>query len=88
MPNGSTKLLEGDTLVLSARAFEDKGNIHVYEKVIGRNDKVANMPLYKVSKPDGKLVILIKRGLDTIIPTGNTIILSGDTLVFAESKKE
>ena len=46
------------------------------------------MPLYKVSKPDGKLVILIKRGLDTIIPTGNTIILSGDTLVFAESKKE
>ena len=88
VPNGSTKLLEGDTLVLSARAFEDKGNIHVYEKVIGRNDKVANMPLYKVSKPDGKLVILIKRGLDTIIPTGNTIILSGDTLVFAESKKE
>ncbi len=87
VPNGSTKLLAGDTLVLSARAFEDRENIHVYEKVIGRNDKIANMPLYKVSKPDGKLVILIKRGLDTIIPTGNTIILSGDILVFAESKK-
>ena len=87
VPNGSTKLIEGDTLVLSARAFEDKGNIHVYEKVVSRHDKIANMPLYKISKSDGKLVILIKRGLDTIIPTGNTIILSGDRLVFAESKK-
>ena len=88
VPNGSTKLLEGDTLVLSARAFEDKENIHVYEKVVSRHDKMANMPLYKISKPDGKLVILIKRGLDTIIPTGSTIILSGDTLVFAESNRK
>ena len=62
VPNGSTKLIEGDTLVLSARAFEDRGNIHVYEKVVSRHDKIANMPLYKISKPDGKLVILIKRG--------------------------
>ena len=52
---------------------------------VERGHRWANRSLSQISIPKQQLVILIKRGLATMIPTGSTVILPGDVLILAES---
>ncbi|EFB75801.1 potassium/proton antiporter [Subdoligranulum variabile] len=85
VPDGATTLCAGDLLVLAARAFEDREHISLHEVNVERSDRWANKALAELPVPEGRLVILIKRGVETMIPTGRTVIKPGDTLVLAES---
>lgn len=85
IPDGGTALLEGDLLVLAAYSFEDRENLRLYEMSIERGHKLANKPIAQISESKKYLIILIKRGTETIIPTGSTVILPGDILVLAQS---
>ena len=80
--------MQGDLLVLAARSFEDRRHLRLYEVVVNKGDKAANLPIANVPNPKNKLIILIKRGLKSIIPKGGTIILPNDTLVFIESESD
>ena len=72
-------------LVLAARAFEDRENLSLHEINVERNGRWANKALCEISVPEGRLIILVKRGVETMIPTGHTVLKPGDTLVVAES---
>ena len=72
-------------LVLAARAFEDREHISLHEIHVERGDRWANKSLAELPVPSGRLVILVKRGVETMIPTGRTIVKVGDVLVLAES---
>lgn len=85
VPDGNTRLKAGDLLVLAARAFEDRENLSLQEFVVDRKGKWVNMPLCDIPIPNRRMVILIKRGIETVIPTGDTVIRPGDVLIFAES---
>lgn len=85
VPDGDTELKAGDLLVLAARAFEDREHISLHEIHVERGDRWANKSLAELPVPSGRLVILVKRGVETMIPTGRTIIKVGDVLVLAES---
>ncbi len=85
VPHGDTILQEGDLLVLAARSFEDREHLALQEIVINRNHKWANLPLSQISNNRRGLVILIKRGMETMIPTGSTQILPGDILIMAQA---
>lgn len=85
VPKGTTTLHEGDLLVFAARSFEDRENMYLSELAVHGGHRFANQPLHQISDSKKRLVILIKRGIKTIIPTGNTIIRSGDILVYIES---
>lgn len=85
VPDGNTRLKAGDLLVLAARAFEDRENLSLCEVVVDRKGKWVNMPLCDIPVPNRRMIILIKRGVETVIPTGDTVIRPGDVLVFAES---
>ena len=85
VPDGNTRLEAGDLLVLAARAFEDRENLSLQEFVVDRKGKWVNMPLCDIPVPNRRMVILIKRGMETVIPTGDTVIRPGDVLIFAES---
>ena len=85
VPDGATRLQAGDLLVLAARAFEDRENISLHEINVERGDRWAGKSLAELPVPEGRLVILVKRGIETMIPTGRTVINPGDVLVLAES---
>ena len=85
IPDGTTELKAGDLLVLAARAFEDREHISLHEVNVERGDRWANKALAELPVPEGRLVILVKRGVETMIPAGRTVIRPGDVLVLAES---
>ncbi len=85
VPHGGTILQTGDLLVMAARAFEDRENISLQEVVVERSHKWCGRSLSEISVPRNFLIVMIKRGLDTIIPDGSTRLEAGDVLVAAQS---
>ena len=85
VPNGSTVLLPGDLLVLAARAFEDRENLFLQEIVVENGHKWVGRSLRQIPTRSDTLIVMIKRGNETIIPGGSTILQAGDTLVIAQS---
>lgn len=85
VPQGDTRLRDGDLLVLAARAFEDREQLSLHEREVERGSRWSGKTLAELALPEGSRVILIKRGMDTMIPTGRTVLHSGDVLVLAES---
>lgn len=84
VPTGDTTLEDGDLLVLAARSFEDRAHLALREVVVERGKQYANRPLSQIPQAHSNRVILIKRGIDTIIPDGNTVVKPGDILVLTQ----
>lgn len=88
-PTGDTRLEDGDLVVLAARSFEDRAHLALREIVVEKGKHYANRALFQIPQVHGSRVILVKRGMDTIIPDGNTVTKPGDILVvtqFADGK--
>ena len=85
VPNGNTVLLPGDLLVIAACAFEDRENLSLQEIPITKGYKWLGHSLRQIPTHPNTLVIMIKRGNRTIIPSGGTVLQVGDTLVLAHS---
>ena len=85
IPNGNTKLQESDVMILSGKDSSRVDGINLYEKVIDSGDKLVNKKIKDI-KMEGKLIILIKRKNNVIIPKGETYICEGDTLVINDTK--
>lgn len=81
IPRGDTILLENDKLILSAKALGQIEGIHISEKYISKNDPLVNVLIKDMPKKENKLVIMIKRKGDIIIPRGDTLIKDNDILV-------
>ena len=78
-------LLPGDLLVLAARAFEDRENLFLQEIVVEKGHKWVGRSLRQIPTRSDTLIVMVKRGNETIIPGGSTILQAGDTLVIAQS---
>ncbi len=87
VPRGDTALAEGDRLVLAARSFSEEEHLNLREVPVDRGSKWAGHPISQFSSAKPRLIILIKRGLETVIPTGSTILRPGDVLVVAEPEE-
>ena len=81
VPNGSTIIEKGDLLVLAAQAFTDKEELSIREIVIDNDHLYKNETLKNIKLDNGELILMIQRDESTIIPDGNTLILTNDTLV-------
>ena len=81
IPRGDTILLENDKLILSAKALGQIEGIHISEKYISKNDPLVNVLIKDMPKKENRLVIMIKRKGDIIIPKGDTLIKDNDILV-------
>ena len=85
IPNGNTKLLENDLMILSGKDSSKIDGINLYEKNIEQDDSLVNKKIKDITSGD-KLIILIKRGNSVIIPKGDTLILHDDVLVINDTK--
>ena len=87
VPNGSTKILPGDILVVTGnnfdklRIYQEGKSTKLMEISVGVTSEFANKTIADANIPDEILVVMIKRSGDVIIPNGSTEILPEDILV-------
>lgn len=84
VPNGKTKLLPGDELIMSGRTSQKIDGIHLYEKKLEKGDAFSGKMISEVPSAQ-KLVIMIRRGKEIIIPRGDTVLMAKDTLVINDA---
>lgn len=81
IPGGDTVLETGDLVVLSGPAYQDTHKVQLLETRIGRHDARIGKLLSECSRDPQELVVLIRRGKETVIPWGDTVVEAGDVLV-------
>lgn len=84
IPTGQTVLEAGDLLVLAARSFDDREHFILREIAVGNQKQYSNKTLSQIPQMRSNRIILVKRGMDTIIPSGKTEIKPGDILVMTQ----
>lgn len=84
VPNGSTVIEAGDKLVLSGRASETVDGVSLYERSVKKNDGWSDKKISDIKLGD-KLIIMIRRNDDVIIPNGESVIKPGDVLVINDA---
>ena len=94
VPNGSTKILPGDILVLSGNKLkhfneynEDKSTT-LTEVSVEEKSGLINKCIKDADIPDDVLIVMIKRKGQVLVPNGNTIIYPGDILVITSNNME
>lgn len=87
IPDGSTRLLKGDTLILSATTPDVVEGVMLVEIPLTAESKYTGKLLSEIPKKADELVIMIQRGEDVIIPNGNIRLEDGDLLVINRNTK-
>lgn len=94
VPNGSTKIIPGDILVLSGNKLnefneykEDKSTT-LTEVSIKEKSLLANKSIKEAAIPDDILIVMIKRRGKVLVPNGDTEIIPGDILVITSNNME
>ena len=72
IPNGNTRLLENDVLVLSATSPDHVEGVSLVEIYVDENSKYNGKLLSEIPKKENTLVIMIQRGEQVIIPVSYT----------------
>lgn len=86
VPNGDTVVLPGDTLILNTPVYNDDTGIPLREVEIGTRHPWIHKTFSELSLPKGSLAVLIKRNQETLIPTGDTKIFQGDTIILCDQE--
>ena len=88
IPHGDTVLQEGDVAVLCAEGFEDEEHMGLYEQTVDKRHPWRDRAIRDLSLPDGELIVLIRRGKDTVIPSGEEVLRQDDVLVLNRVNRE
>ena len=81
IPDGNTRLLEGDILILSATTPDFVEVVTLVEIHLDSDSKYTDKLLSEIPKKRNELVIMIQRNDQIIIPNGNVRLEAGDLLV-------
>ena len=84
IPKGNTILKPGDVVVLSALSPEGHLGVYLTEIEVDKESKWAGKPLSKIKLGEEKLVLVLKRGEQVLIPNGSTVVEDNDILVISE----
>ena len=85
IPNGNTKILVGDKIVLSALSPGEELGLCISEYHVEEDNDMIGKPLAKLKFGEGKLVLLLKRNDRVVIPNGRTVVRKDDVLVISQT---
>ncbi len=81
LPNGNTKLVQGDKVIVCTKPYNNSdGQLMIVKHEIPENSRWVGLPLKDYFSTQQYQIILIERGRKRIIPNGNTILKAGDLL--------
>lgn len=73
------RFIQGSKRVLSSQLIQ--GQAEVMELVADARMKLIDIPLKNLKLPEGTIIAAIHRGLEVIIPNGDTVIKRGDRVI-------
>lgn len=78
------KLIDNNSDVLKTfNDYREEDSITMMRMFIPENHNWQNKKLSEISLPTGSLALMIKRGDETIIPSGDTVILANDSVILS-----
>ncbi len=80
VPNGEVQIRDGDSLVLGAEATKEDVDLTLKELRIREKHPWVGHRLKDLDISRQTLIVLVRRGDDSFIPNGETVIQAGDTL--------
>ena len=83
IPKGNTKLLAGDTIVISGRAVTKVKGVNLVEKELDEGSEWVNKKISDIPKNNNLIVMVMREG-NVLIPRGNTMLKAGDILVVSK----
>ena len=81
VPRGETVILANDNLILSVPSYTGETDVNLKEIVIGKNHVWCGKSIQELNLPKDILVAMIKRGDESIIPRGKTVLEENDIVV-------
>ena len=84
LQGGGTVLLAGDSVILSAPAYQEEIGLLLEEQDFDKTSPWIGKTIAEFSPRKEELIVMIIRGEQTIIPKGDTRIEAGDRLVISE----
>lgn len=85
IPRGDTMILAGDSIILSVPAYHGAGGISLREIRIEPGHEWRDKSIEELKLPEDVLIAMIRRGEQTIIPRGQTVVKEGDIVVVYDS---
>ena len=86
VPKGNTEILPGDTVILGAEGFSDNREILLKEIRITPEHRWCNKKIREAKFYKNTIIVMVKRGDQVIIPSGDTMILDQDLVVVYSQK--
>ncbi|MBQ5882498.1 MAG: hypothetical protein IIW70_06705, partial [Bacteroidales bacterium] len=87
VPSGKTKIIEGDKVIMTAKNYDNDSVIHLQERIITPESGWVGKKVFQYSPNSNEIIVLIKRGEESIIPRGNTVLQENDIMVINEIQK-
>ena len=84
VPKGQTELQAGDKMILSGREGDNVDGVSLYEKVLPARHRWVGKRIMDIPS-SGKLIILVRRKGDVLIPDGSTLLMAGDELIINDT---
>ena len=88
IPKGDTRILEGDQLILCGERDMDAPYINLKEVKVKYEHPWVGKPIKNLDISRLTTIVMIKRKSKTIIPTGDTVIKSGDIILYYSKKQD
>ena len=74
---------DGESVMKTFNDYQDDNDINFVEMKVWDKSAWIGQSLGQIKIPRDRLVVLVKRGDENIVPDGSTVIEAGDVLVFA-----
>lgn len=88
VPKGHTTILEGDLVITCTKSYIGERVENIYQHKITRHSPWAGHTIKEYPYKTNRVIVLINRGEERIIPNGNTILQVGDLLTIFDRDEE
>lgn len=88
IPNGSLVIKEKDQIIIGAKAFNEEREVEFRELIIKEANPWVGEKIKNLDISRQEIIIAIKRGGKTIIPSGETTVKSGDSMIIYSKKHD
>ena len=87
IPRGDTVIEANDSIILSVPPYKSDKSLKLREIPINSRHIWSNARIRDLNLPKRLLIVMIKRGEESIIPSGATTILNGDVVVVTDTEE-
>ena len=86
VPRGSTKVLEGDVIVIGAEPFDNDQHIDLQELILRKQHPWVGEAIKDLDISRHTMIVMIRRRGRVLIPNGSFVLREGDTIVLYSQK--